>query len=152
MQVTRTERGLTINVATEAETGALGRALAEVVGPNTVIGLIGPLGAGKTRLTRALAESLGVDPAAIASPTFVLVHEYEGRWPVYHFDAYRLNGPEEFDALGAADYWNAGGICLVEWADRVEARLPPNRWTIRIEPMGVEQRRVEVTANEHVLD
>src|SRR5258707_15744190 len=116
MRVERTDRGVTIEVASEAETEELGRALAAVVEPGMVIGLIGPLGAGKTRLSRALAEALGVDPEAIASPTFVLIHECEGRIPVYHFDTYRLRSPEEFEALGAADYWSAGGVCLVEWA------------------------------------
>ena len=95
--------------------------------PGTVIGLIGPLGAGKTRLTRAIAEALGVDPGAIASPTFVLIHEYEGRIPVYHFDAYRLGGPDDFEALGASDYWDGGGVCLVEWADLVRGPAPARR-------------------------
>ena len=98
-----------------------------MVAPGTVIGLVGPLGAGKTRLTRAIAEALGVDPGAIASPTFVLIHEYEGIIPVYHFDAYRLGGPDDFEALGASDYWDGGGVCLVEWADLVRDRLPARR-------------------------
>ena len=107
-----------------ARDGAAGPALADLAEPGTVLGLIGPLGAGKTRLVRAIAESLGVDPAAIASPTFVLIHEYEGGIPVFHFDAYRLESAQAFEDLGVADYWNAGGICLVEWADRVLGLLP----------------------------
>ena len=109
-------------------------------GPGLVIGLVGPLGAGKTRLVRAIAEGLGVDPSAIASPTFVLIHEYEGRIPVYHFDAYRLDRPEAFEALGVADYWDAGGICLVEWADRVLGLLPADAWIVRIEPVDSARR------------
>src|SRR3954469_15745038 len=89
--------GLGIVVESEAETDRLGRALAGLGARGAVIGLVGPLGAGKTRLTRAIAEALGVDPGAIASPTFVLIHEYEGRIPVYHFDAYRLADADEFD-------------------------------------------------------
>src|SRR4051794_24544620 len=99
---------LFLEIASEADTDRLGRALAEVVRPGDVIGRVGTLGAGKTRLTRSLAEALGVDPGAIASPTFVLIHEYAGRIPVYHFDAYRLEGPDDFDALGPADYWSGG--------------------------------------------
>src|SRR3954471_4675282 len=110
---------LAIEVESESDTEALGGALAGVVSPGTVIGLVGPLGAGKTRLVRALAEALGVDPGAIASPTFVLIHEYEGQIPVVHCDAYRLRDADEFEALGVDDYWSGGGICLVEWADRV---------------------------------
>src|SRR3954466_10012103 len=120
MRVERTgESCLTIEVATESETARVGEALARVVGPGRVIGLVGPLGAGKTRLVRALAEALGVDPGAIASPTFVLIHEYDGDLPLYPFDAYRLAGPDDFDDLGAADYLGGDGVCLVEWADLV---------------------------------
>jgi tRNA threonylcarbamoyladenosine biosynthesis protein TsaE len=144
MRAERTAEGLTIELDSEAETDRLGRALAEVVGPGVVIGLIGPLGAGKTRLTRAVAEALGVDPRAIASPTFVLIHEYEGRLPVYHFDTYRLHRAEDFEALGVADYWQGAGVCMVEWADRVADLLPEGRWLIRIEPTGPESRRVSI--------
>jgi tRNA threonylcarbamoyladenosine biosynthesis protein TsaE len=143
MQLERTTEGLTICVASEQETDRVGRALAEVVVPGVVIGLVGPLGAGKTRLTRALAEALDVDPACIASPTFVLIHEYEGRIPVYHFDAYRLPGPDEFEALGVADYFAGDGVCLVEWANLVLDRLPLDLWLIEIEPTGPEQRRIQ---------
>ena len=145
MRVERTPGGLAIAVESEAETERLGRALARVAGPGTVVGLVGPLGAGKTRLVRAVAEALGVDPAAIASPTFVLIHEYRGSVPVYHFDTYRLGSPDDFDALGAADYWDAGGVCLVEWADRVADRLPDWSWTLRITPTGPSARRVELS-------
>ncbi len=143
MQARRTSNfELNVEVGSEVETDRLGRAMADVVAPGIVIGLIGPLGAGKTRLTRALAEALGVDPGAIASPTFVLIHEYEGRIPVYHFDAYRLGGPDDFEALGASDYWDGGGVCLVEWADLVRDQLPRDAWIVTIEPTGPESRRV----------
>lgn len=144
MKVERQGAGLIVDLDSEEDTEALGRALAEIVEPDVVIGLIGPLGAGKTRLTRALAEALGVDPEAIASPTFVLIHEYEGRFPVYHFDTYRLKDPQEFDALGAAEYWSAGGVCLVEWADRVADRLPSDAWLVTIEPTGASSRRIHM--------
>lgn len=147
MDVRETPDALVIDVGPEAETEEVGRALARWVAPGTVIGLVGPLGAGKTRLVRAIAEALGVDPSAIASPTFVLIHEYEGDLPVYHFDTYRLNGPEEFEALGALDYYDAGGLCLVEWSDRVAGLLPRDAWTVRIEPRG-EGRRLHLNVPE----
>ncbi len=145
MKVTRVAAGLTIEINSEQETARLGQVLADVLEPGVVVGLIGPLGAGKTRLVRAIAESLGVDPSAIASPTFVLIHEYEGRIPVFHFDAYRLQSPQAFEDLGVTDYWNAGGICLVEWADRVLDLFPADAWLIRIEPTSPTRRLVLIT-------
>ena len=144
MNVSRTGSGLLIDLADEAETDRLGRAIAGALLLEVVIGLVGPLGAGKTRLSRAIAEALGVDPRAIASPTFVLIHEYEGRIPVYHFDVYRLTSPAAFEDLGAADYWKAGGVCLVEWADRVRDLLPADAWWIAIEPLDGSSRRVRI--------
>jgi tRNA threonylcarbamoyladenosine biosynthesis protein TsaE len=144
MKVTRSDKGLEIELESESDTEELGRALADWATPGLVIGLIGPLGAGKTRLARAIAEALGVEAAAIASPTFVLIHEYQGRIPVYHFDAYRLPSPRAFEDLGVADYWNAGGVCLVEWADRVLDLLPEGAWLITIEPIDHDRRRLTI--------
>jgi tRNA threonylcarbamoyladenosine biosynthesis protein TsaE len=144
MNLARPAPGLVaIELASEEETARLGRAIAELVEPGTVIGLVGPLGAGKTRLVRAIAEALGVDPVAISSPTFVLIQEYDGCLPVYHFDTYRLPSPEAFEDLGAADYWN-DGVSLVEWADRVPGLLPERRWTIALEPTGPTARRARI--------
>ena len=142
---------LTLFLDAESATDALGRALASLAGPGQVIGLIGELGAGKTRLVRAFAEALGVEPSAIASPTYVLIHEYAGRLPVYHFDAYRLVGPDDFDALGAAEYFASGGICLVEWADLVLDRLPPDAWLVRLTTTGPTSRSAAIEAPAPVL-
>jgi tRNA threonylcarbamoyladenosine biosynthesis protein TsaE len=144
MRIDQTGPRLTIDVASEAETEQVARVLSRVIEPGTVIGLVGPLGAGKTRLVRALSEALGVDPGAIASPTFVLIHEYEGRIPVVHCDVYRLRDGDEFDALGVDEYWDGGGLCLVEWADRVADRLPAGTWFVSLEPLGPQSRRLIV--------
>jgi tRNA threonylcarbamoyladenosine biosynthesis protein TsaE len=144
MEVIKTTNSLTIVVTSEADTARVGQALADMVTPSVVIGLVGPLGAGKTRLVRAIAEALGVDPLAISSPTFVLIHEYDGRLPVYHFDAYRLKTPEAFQDLGVTDYWGGDGVCLVEWADLVRELLPQDCWTITLEPTGPTSRTVRI--------
>lgn len=144
MEFVKSTNGLTIDLASEEDTWRLGQAIAEVAEPGLVIGLVGPLGAGKTRLVRAIAESLGVDPGAISSPTFVLIHEYYGRVPVYHFDAYRLNSADAFEDLGAAEYWNSGGICLVEWADRFQEVLPEDCWMITLSPTGPTSRTAKI--------
>lgn len=137
---------LTLELTSEAETEELGQAIAAKVTPGVVIGLIGTLGAGKTRLSRAIAEALGVDPSAIASPTYVLIHEYDGSIPVYHFDTYRLDSPEAFEALGASEYWTrADGLCLIEWADRVLDLLPPETWLIHLDVVGDLERRATLT-------
>jgi tRNA threonylcarbamoyladenosine biosynthesis protein TsaE len=135
---------IVLELADESDTNALGRALARSAGPGQVLGLIGDLGTGKTRLTRAFAEAMDVDPGSIASPTFVLIHEYSGRVPIYHFDAYRLAGPDDFDALGAAEYFASDGICVVEWADLVLDRLPTDAWIIRLTATGPSSRSVSI--------
>ncbi len=73
-----------------------------------------------------------------------MIHEYEGRLPVYHFDAYRLNTPGAFEDLGVADYWNSGGVCLVEWADRTRDLLPESAWMITLTPTGPTSRSAKI--------
>ena len=145
MRVEPTSAGFVVAVDSEDETERFGQAVAGVAGPGTVIGLVGTLGAGKTRLARAIAGGLGVDPGAVLSPTFVLIHEYEGDLPVYHFDAYRLGSAALFEALGVSEYWDAGGVCIVEWADLVAALLPADAWSVAIESTGPEGRRFSVS-------
>jgi tRNA threonylcarbamoyladenosine biosynthesis protein TsaE len=135
-----------------AATEAFGRRLGQLLFPDAVVALIGPLGAGKTHLARAVAEGLGIaNPAAVTSPTFTLVHEYAARLPIYHFDAYRLNGPNEFLDLGVNEYYEAGGVCLIEWADKVESALPAEQLTIRLTPVDEHRRVAEVvgTGEKH---
>ena len=123
------------------------RRLGERLFPGAVIALIGPLGAGKTHLTRAIAEGLHVrNPAAVNSPTFVLIQEYPARLPIYHFDAYRLAGSREFADLGANEYFEGDGVCIVEWADKVEATLPAEHLRIAIEVVDENRRRFALTA------
>ncbi len=136
-----------IEVANLAETEAVGRRLGEMLFPNAVIALIGPLGAGKTHFVRAVAEGLGIhNPLAVTSPTFVLIQEYPARLPIFHFDAYRLPGPREFLDLGVEEYYEAGGVCLIEWADRVIEALPKEYLRIEIEPIDENRRRFHLMA------
>ncbi len=127
------------------DTEAFGRRLGALLFPSAVISLIGQLGAGKTHLTRAIAEGLQVrNPAAVNSPTFVLIQEYAARIPIYHFDAYRLRDEREFLDLGADEYFRGDGVSIVEWADRVPGAMPADRLEIRIEVVGESERRFEV--------
>ena len=137
----------------EDETDAFGRRLAAVVEPGLVVALVGDLGAGKTRLVRAVATALGADPDAVNSPTFVLVQQYAGRaaatgepLPLFHFDTYRLRDADEFADLGPDEYFTAGGVCFVEWADRVEEVLPPDHLRIEIGVTGPTTRLIRCAA------
>jgi tRNA threonylcarbamoyladenosine biosynthesis protein TsaE len=133
---------LTLDLPDPAATTALGRRLGELLFPGAVLALIGPLGAGKTHLVRAVALGLGIaDSRAVSSPTFVLIQEYEARLPIFHFDAYRLRGAGEFFDLGAHEYFEAGGVCLVEWADRVPGCLPPEHLQVTLAVTGESARR-----------
>lgn len=134
-----------VSLSSLADTDALGQRIAKSLFPGAVIALVGPLGAGKTTLTRAIANALGVEPRLIASPTFALIHEYPGRLQVYHFDVYRLNTFQEFVELGADEYLNGDGVCLIEWADRVVAALPNDHLRIEMIPYG-DARRAVLTA------
>ncbi len=102
------------------ETLRLGRLLGELLVPRDVILLEGELGTGKTAFTQGIGCGLAV-AANINSPTFTILKEYVGRMPLYHFDLYRLDRPEEFSALGFDDYFTGDGVCVVEWAERGEA-------------------------------
>ena len=125
-----------------AATEALGRRLGTLLFPGAVVALVGPLGAGKTQLVRAIAEGLGIaDSRAVSSPTFVLIQEYQARLPVYHFDAYRLRSEAEFYDLGGHEYFTGDGVCLIEWADRVPGCLPREHLAIRLDVTGEETRR-----------
>jgi tRNA threonylcarbamoyladenosine biosynthesis protein TsaE len=130
----------------EAATARLADALAAALPEQAVIGLDGPLGAGKTRFVQLLAAAAGIDPSTVTSPTFVLVQQYAARRPIFHFDAYRLRDADEFRELGPEEYFQAAGWSLVEWAERVAECLPADRLEIRIVPAGPTVRLFTLAA------
>ena len=97
------------------------------------VALSGTLGAGKTQWTRFFAIALGANPASVSSPTFMLVHEYGSRPPIYHLDAYRIGDEEEMLELGFEEMLEAEAITIVEWADRFPRLLPKNTLRIHLE-------------------
>jgi len=126
-------------------TQAFGRRLGQRLRPGSVVALVGALGAGKTQLARAIAEGLGIaDSRVVTSPTFVLVQEYAAQLPIYHFDAYRLKTEAEFADLGAHEYFEGDGVCLVEWADRVAGCLPAEHLRIALSATGENSRRARI--------
>ncbi len=141
-----TDAAKTFDARDERDTQRLGHALAAALESGGIVALDGPLGAGKTRLVQAIAESLGVDRRDVVSPTFVLVHEYHGRRDITHVDAYRLRDADDFLQLGAEDYFSPGSLVLVEWSDMIEDALPADRLEIKIEPSDGSARRFRLAA------
>ncbi|MBI5022481.1 MAG: tRNA (adenosine(37)-N6)-threonylcarbamoyltransferase complex ATPase subunit type 1 TsaE [Ignavibacteriales bacterium] len=111
----------------ELETISAGKEFSELIRSRTVVALSGDLGAGKTRFIKGVCEGLGVTEH-VASPTFTIVNEYQGRsLKIFHFDFYRINSAAELQEIGFEEYVQAGGVCLIEWANRVKEILPDQR-------------------------
>ena len=115
--------------------------------PGQVYALIGDLGVGKTVFTKGFARGLGIDEP-VSSPTFTILQIYdEGRIPLYHFDVYRIEEPEEMEEIGFDEYIEGDGVCLIEWAGRIADILPENIIVIRIEKdlgKGLDYRKITV--------
>ncbi|MCL2743836.1 MAG: tRNA (adenosine(37)-N6)-threonylcarbamoyltransferase complex ATPase subunit type 1 TsaE [Planctomycetaceae bacterium] len=126
-------------------TRQLGSMLAEKLPVPCVVALNGTLGAGKTTLVQAVAKHLGIAPEDVASPTFVLLREYSGTIPVYHFDAYRLTSSAEFLRLSPDDYFEGDGITFIEWADKFPDVLPPKHIEIQIDITSETGRQFRIT-------
>lgn len=124
-------------------TEALGRRLGGALRSGMVVGLEGPLGAGKTTLVQAIARGLGVPESEyVRSPSFAIVHEYRGRERVYHLDLYRLTDAREVDQLGWEEYVGEVGVALIEWIDRAPELLEGRGLRIRVERITDERARV----------
>ncbi len=124
------------------ETEELGRRLAAVLTPGSVVAYTGDLGAGKTAFTRGLARGLGIE-GGVTSPTFTIVNEYEGgRMPLFHFDMYRLGGEEELFDIGWDDYLARGGVCAVEWSENVAGALEGDAVRVDIRRGAHDQQRI----------
>lgn len=121
-----------IKIKNEEEAACFGRKIGEKAEPGSVLALIGDLGTGKTTLTKYIAEGMGVSEV-ITSPTFNIVKEYRsGRIPLYHFDVYRIEEPEEMYEIGYEEYFFGDGFCIVEWADMIEELLPEDAAVIEM--------------------
>jgi tRNA threonylcarbamoyladenosine biosynthesis protein TsaE len=138
---------LRFRVTTEDVQGTVdwGARLARVLRPGDVIGLDGPLGAGKTTLVRSIATALGADARLVASPSYVIAHEYPigTRASVVHIDAYRLGADDDLEAIGL-DRLGERDITIVEWAERLAGALPEDIARIRIEMVGEDRRDLVV--------
>lgn len=134
---------LPVETASAEETMALGEKMAERLGTGDIVALYGDLGTGKTHLVKGIARALGVPERRVSSPTFTIVHEYEGDLPIYHIDAYRVQHVDEFYELGYEDYFYGDGLCLIEWPARIEPLLPDVAIRLRLTHQGGDRRRIE---------
>ncbi len=129
------------------DTFEAGRRLAESAFAGEIYALHGDLGVGKTVFTKGFAEGLGITEP-VCSPTFTILQIYEeGRLPLYHFDVYRIEEPEEMEEVGLDEYLFGEGVCLIEWADRIEDMIPDTARRIVIEKdlsKGLDYRRITV--------
>ncbi len=120
--------------------------LAERLEPGALVCLSGDLGAGKTTFTRALVAALG-SPALVSSPTFTLVHEYDGgRVPIIHMDAYRLASGAEWEAAGLAEYLEGRNVVLIEWPEQIADALPEACWRVALTDTGPESRLIHISS------
>ncbi|MCI6479115.1 MAG: tRNA (adenosine(37)-N6)-threonylcarbamoyltransferase complex ATPase subunit type 1 TsaE [Candidatus Treponema excrementipullorum] len=123
---------MTFVTKTAEETITLGKRIGEKLTPGAVLALEGTLAAGKTTITKGIAEALGITEN-ITSPTFTLISEYEGRLPLYHMDVYRLDSAEDFINLGTEDLLYGKGISIIEWSEKVRSELPKSTITVSLE-------------------
>ncbi|MCL2043248.1 MAG: tRNA (adenosine(37)-N6)-threonylcarbamoyltransferase complex ATPase subunit type 1 TsaE [Treponema sp.] len=137
------------------ETLAAGKNLSHKLQSGSVIALYGGLGSGKTCLVKGIAQGLGITET-ITSPTYTIINEYAASkphadacscaacCPLYHIDAYRLNGDEDFESTGAGEIIGSRGITIIEWSERIPRSIPPGSITIHIEITGPNNRLIRI--------
>lgn len=138
MQSLVTQRRLTVQAE---ETRTLGAHLGRWARAGDIVACRGALGAGKTTFVQGFAEGLGVGgDDYVRSPTFALVHAYHGRILLYHFDFYRLSSYSEVQDIGFEEYLDAGGVVIIEWADKFPEILPPRRLEVSVRIADSDRR------------
>lgn len=136
---------MTYRTRSPAETAEVGARIAAMLRPPAVVMLIGDLGSGKTTLAKGIVQALGAaPPEEVLSPTFSLVHEYEGEPKVYHLDLYRLDTVPQLETLGLEDIWEQQAIVLIEWGERFDSELPGTRLEVRLDYDGDHGRVIEI--------
>ena len=140
---------MTYRTRSAAETAEVGARIAAMLSPPAVVMLIGDLGSGKTTLAKGIVQALGAaPPEEVLSPTFSLVHEYEGEPKVYHLDLYRLDTVPQLETLGLEDIWEQHAIVLIEWGERFDSELPGVRLEVRLDYDGDHGRVIEICRDD----
>ncbi|MFH1386380.1 MAG: tRNA (adenosine(37)-N6)-threonylcarbamoyltransferase complex ATPase subunit type 1 TsaE [bacterium] len=123
----------------------MGKKIGAFLLPGEVLALTGELGAGKTTLIQGIAEGLGVKDY-VTSPTFIIINEYQGRLPFFHFDLYRLDNLSDIEDLGVEEYFKRDGVCVVEWAEKLKELLPSGAQKIEIKTLSENEREICVSS------
>lgn len=129
------------HTTSEKETKEIAKSFAAELKPGDIVCLYGDLGCGKTAFSQAAIEELGV-AELVTSPTFTIVREYEGKFPVYHFDVYRVHSEEDMFEIGYEEYFFGKGVCFIEWAELVEELLPENVYKVYLKYTDEEDGRM----------
>ncbi|MEO0091852.1 MAG: tRNA (adenosine(37)-N6)-threonylcarbamoyltransferase complex ATPase subunit type 1 TsaE [candidate division WOR-3 bacterium] len=125
------------------ETIELGKKIGSKLKSGTIVGFYGELGSGKTTMIKGICLGLGVkEQDIVKSPSFVMISEYKGDCPIFHIDLYRIKDNAEIHSIGLDDYLYGNGICLIEWAEKVENELPENIIKIRLEVLEQNKRKI----------
>lgn len=128
-----------------ADTERIAGELARTLVGGECIALHGDLGAGKTQFVRGLVAGLGGDARSVSSPTYVLLNIYNtGRLTVYHLDAYRVSGADDFESIGFTELLEQAGVVVVEWAGRVKDLLPPQTIEVTLNPVSPDHREITI--------
>lgn len=127
------------------DTIRIGERLAKRLKRGSCVALIGDLGAGKTVFTKGIARGLGVKNSRyVNSPTFVIIKEYKGKFPLYHLDLYRLNKSSILDTENFEEYFYRDGITVIEWADKIRKLLPSKYTEVKLSVAGESERNIEI--------
>ncbi len=123
-----------------AQTEEFAAAYAKTLHAGDILLLEGDMGAGKTVFSKGIAKGLGIEEE-VTSPTYAYMNDYDGR--LFHYDCYRIESVEQAENLGLADYFDMGGICLIEWAQNIAPLLPKRVKRVYIRKTGEEEREIE---------
>lgn len=130
------------------ETMEIGGILSQCLLPGDLVNLGGTLGAGKTLFVKGVGQGLGIDPGVVTSPTFSIINEYEGtKFPLYHFDLYRLESDLDLEQVGFEDYFYGSGITVVEWGDLFTHYLPQDRLDICLKSSAPKERTLSIVGH-----
>lgn len=134
---------LTFTTSSAEETISLGYKIGKLLKKGDIIAMQGTLAAGKTTITKGIAQALGITET-VTSPTFCLISEYQGTMPLYHMDVYRLDGREDFINLGTDDMLYGDGVCIIEWSEKIMEELPSSTIILKITPQEDGKRLIQI--------